>query len=228
MVFLFDDTSDLYIKKYIDFVQYDGVIKRYSSMSMSTFDSIRDEVRQADCIMIHRSFRDESKEDENNVYETIVIDISGFGKTIPLVVFSGEDRGEADFKTDTFIRKISKDKFYCNLKAFLDEYKAHGKVSLDYLAHGNSVDFIIAINMAQAVLKRIRFKDASEVLFGDCVAGKDFLSLVEIAQPAINCSYAEIMAEINAGSLTVGGFRERISKIIMSFNAYGKNIYSWR
>lgn len=228
MIYLFDDTSDLFINKFIDFVVYEGVIVKYSRMTAEELSSIREQIATADCICIHRSYKDADDEENNQVYEDIIYNVAEMGRRIPLVIFSGEDKTEPDFKTPTFIRKINKDLFYGNLKAFLDDYRASGTPDLMCLAYGRDVDANIAISEAQAVLKRIRFKDAGETLSSDVVSGANLMAFVKYSQPEIGCSYGEVVASIDQTRMTVGAFREKITEMIKSFSDYGKNIHSWR
>lgn len=228
MVYLFDDTSDQFIGKFIDLVAYNGILVKHSRMTPEELSSIRDSVTVADCICIHRSLKDADNDEENRVFEEIVYNISEMGRSIPLVIFSGEDMTEPDFKTPTFIRKINKDRFYGNLKAFLDDYRDSATPNLMCLAHGRDVDASVAISEAQAILKRIRFKDAGETLTSNAVAGASLMAFVKYSQPEIGCSYGEVIANIDQTGMTVGAFREKITEMIKSFSDYGKNIYSWR
>lgn len=228
MIYLFDDTPDQYIKLFIDFVDYEGVIQRYPRMTMEQLYSITCDIQQADCICIHRSYRDADDEDSGSVKDWIVNEISNNGRNIPLVIFSGEDKGKPEFKRETYIRAINKDRFYGNLGVFLDNYRQSGSIDLNFLAFGRNTGVNIATSNAQAILTRIRFKSPDEPLLSDSVAGTNLMNLVAAAQPEIGCSYGDIIAEINSGNLTVGEFRDRISRIISSFSQYGKNIHPWR
>ena len=228
MIYLFDDTSDQYIKKFIDFVAYEGFLKRYSRMSMAEFSSIRDDVCSADCICIHRSIKDSGNDNSTLVFDDIVRNISDNGRTIPLVIFSGGDKPEPDFKRATFLREINKDRFYGNLKDFLDDYRNNGTPNLMCLAHGRNVDANLAISEAQAILKKIRFKSADDVLAGEWVSGANLMAFVGYSQPGIGCTYGEIISDIDSGKISVGSFREKINTMIKSFSDYGKNVHSWR
>ena len=228
MIYLFDDTSDQYIKKYIDFVAYEGFLVRYSRLSMEEFSSIRDGVCRADCICIHRSIKDSGNDNSTQVFDDIVRNISDNGRTIPLVIFSGGDKPEPDFKRATFLREINKDLFYGNLKVFLDNYRDNGVPNLMCLAHGRNVDANLAISEAQAILKKIRFKSAEDVLAGEWVSGANLMAFVGYSQPGIGCTYGEIISDIDSGKISVGSFREKINTMIKSFSDYGKNVHSWR
>ena len=228
MIYLFDDTSDQYIKKFIDFVAYEGFLVRYSRLSMEEFSAIRDDVSNADCICIHRSIKDADNEESNRVFEDVVNNVADMGRSVPLVIFSGEDKTEPEFKRPTFLRKINKDRFYGNLKDFLDDYRNNGTPNLMCLAHGRNVDANLAISEAQAILKKIRFKSAEDVLAGEWVSGANLMAFVGYSQPGIGCTYGEIISDIDSGKISVGSFREKINTMIKSFSDYGKNVHSWR
>ena len=228
MIYLFDDTSDQYIKKFIDFVEYEGFLKRFSRLSMEEFAAIRDDVSKADCICIHRSIKDSGNDNSTQVFDEIVRSVSENGRIIPLVIFSGGDKPEPDFKRATFLREINKDRFYGNLRVFLDDYREKGIPNLMCLAHGRNVDANLAISEAQAILKKIRFKNTDDVLASEWVSGANLMAFVGYSQPGIGCSYGEIISDIDSGKISVGSFREKINTMIKSFSDYGKNVHSWR
>lgn len=228
MVYLFDDTSDQFIRKFIDFVEYEGLIVRHSRLSMAEFSAIRDSVAKADCICIHRSFKDADNEENNQVFEEVVNNVSDMGRIIPLVIFSGEDKTEPEFKRSTFLRKINKDRFYGNLRVFLEDYRDNGVPNLMCLAHGRNAGANLAISEAQAVLKRIRFKNADDILVAEWVSGANLMAFVGYSQPGIGISYGDLISDISGRRISVGAFREKMNTMIKSFSDYGKNVCSWR
>lgn len=228
MVFLFDDTSEDYTRKYINLPDYSPNVLRYVHRAkLSDFIYYQDDLKKADCILIHRSFQDSDNPGSHDFFRKVV-QLSANGEIIPLVIFSDGDRELADFKSDRFIRQIKKQKFYERLKSFLEDYRSTKIANLKIIGYGDKSDYLLAVSEAHSILSKIRFLASDDVISPEMVAGQDLVSFVERSQPSIGCSYSDIISDLQNGNITAGRFREIINVIVKSFNNYGKNTHPWR
>lgn len=228
MVYLFDDTSEEYTRKYVNLLEYSHVLSYIHRAKPSDMQFYQDELKKADCIFIHRSFTDSNNPERNEVFDQVVYDISDLGEKIPLVVFSDGDREIAEFKGDSFIRQIKKSKFYEHLKSFLEDYRSTKTINLKILGYGDKSDYLLAVSEANAILSKIRFNSSEDVLLPGTIAGQELVSFVSRCQPGIGCTYSDIISDIQKGKITIGRFREIVNLIVKSFNNYGKNTHPWR
>lgn len=228
MIYLIDDTPESYTRKYIIPGEFEDVLKQVTSLGKSELDDIKDELLKADAIFIHRSFSDAGSTGRNDVFESVVYDISVNGFSIPLVIFSDGDNDEAVFKGDNWIRQFRKQKFYENLASFLEDYRTSGKIDLKVVAHGNSAAAANATELCRSILAKVRFDEDNAAVQSSRVAGNALMNLVEMSNPALQCSYSELISVIDSGCLTTAAFRKKINEIAKSFSDYGKNIHSWR
>lgn len=228
MIYLFDDTDQKYIDKHIDFNEYSDVITFVHRAKSSDIDVYEHALKKADCILIHRSFRDLDDVNKNTVYEKVINDISNLGYSIPLVIYSDGDREVADFKNDRFLRQIKKLKVYERLKLFLDEYRRSKTIDLRILGYGETNVLQTVIESANIILSKIRFNRPEEVLRPEMLAEIRLKDLIERSQPSLGISYLELLFKIENGEVMIGKFRENINSIVKSFNNYGKNLYTWQ
>lgn len=228
MIYLFDDTDQKYIHEHIDFNEYSDIITFVHRAKSSDIDVYEHALKKADCILIHRSFRDLDDVNKNTVYEKVINDISNLGYSIPLVIYSDGDREVADFKNDRFLRKIKKLKVYERLKLFLDEYRRSKTIDLRILGYGETNVLQTVIESANIILSKIRFNRPEEVLRPEMLAEIRLKDLIERSQPSLGISYLELLSKIENGEVMIGKFRENINSIVKSFNNYGKNLYTWQ
>ena len=228
MIYLFDDTDQKYIDKHIDFNEYSDIITFVHRAKSSDIDVYEHALKKADCILIHRSFRDLDDVNKNTVYEKVINDISNLGYSIPLVIYSDGDREVADFKNDRFLRQIKKLKVYERLKLFLDEYRRSKTIDLSILGYGETNVLQTVIESANIILSKIRFNRPEEVLRPEMLAEIRLKDLIERLQPSLGISYLELLSKIENGEVMIGKFRENINSIVKSFNNYGKNLYTWQ
>lgn len=228
MIYLFDDTDQKYIDKHIDFNEYSDIITFVHRAKSSDIDVYEHALKKADCILIHRSFRDLDDVNKNTVYEKVINDISNLGYSIPLVIYSDGDREVADFKNDRFLRQIKKLKVYERLKLFLDEYRRSKTIDLRILGYGETNVLQTVIESANIILSKIRFNRPEEVLRPEMLAEIRLKDLIERSQPSLGISYLELLSKIENGEVMIGKFRENINSIVKSFNNYGKNLYTWQ
>lgn len=228
MIYLFDDTDQKYIDKHIDFNEYSDIITFVHRAKSIDVDIYEHALKKADCILIHRSFRDLDDVNKNTVYEKVINDISNLGYSIPLVIYSDGDREVADFKNDRFLRQIKKLKVYERLKLFLDEYRRSKTIDLRILGYGETNVLQTVIESANIILSKIRFNGPEEVLRPEMLAEIRLKDLIERSQPSLGISYLELLSKIENGEVMIGKFRENINSIVKSFNNYGKNLYTWQ
>lgn len=228
MIYLFDDTDQKYIDKHIDFNEYSDIITFVHRAKSSDIDVYEHALKKADCILIHRSFRDLDDVNKNTVYEKVINDISNLGYSIPLVIYSDGDREVADFKNDRFLRQIKKLKVYERLKLFLDEYRRSKTIDLRILGYGETNVLQTVIESANIILSKIRFNRPEEVLRPEMLAEIRLKDLIERSQPSLGISYLELLSKIENREVMIGKFRENINSIVKSFNNYGKNLYTWQ
>lgn len=226
MIFLFDDTTEDFRKKYIDLTAFKDVIVHFGAITSSKLEEIRVDLSNSDCILIHRSLRDADNPNRNDVYESI-LDISDMGDSIPLVIFSGEDSEEAVFDGDTFIQSFNKTCLYENLSFFLKSFATSKVIDLKTLVHGERIQSRLALNEGVGILKKFRLLNPDEPFDATIIEGQDLHSLVQRASPTLGRSYSDIIAEVKTGRISASEFIRRIRSIIDSFSAYGKNIYRW-
>lgn len=228
MIYLFDDTDQKYIDKHIDFNEYSDIITFVHRAKSSDIDVYEHALKKADCILIHRSFRDLDDVNKNTVYEKVINDISNLGYSIPLVIYSDGDCEVADFKNDRFLRQIKKLKVYERLKLFLDEYRRSKTIDLRILGYGETNVLQTVIESANIILSKIRFNRPEEVLRPEMLAEIRLKDLIERSQPSLGISYLELLSKIENREVMIGKFRENINSIVKSFNNYGKNLYTWQ
>ncbi len=221
MIYLFDDTTELYVKSLFNKSDYSDVLVCFSDALLSDVKYDRT-LLNADCILIHRSYPD------NELFRFATTELSKWGKEIPLVVFSGEDEPIPVFKGDCCIKKMAKDKFYENLSAFLEYYRKNGIPDLSVLASGEKKDADYAISKVNRILSGIKFlSDDDRVPISDI----DLQALKELlvaSAPEVGLSFDDLSSTLSSNQYPVGAFRGNLVSIADSFVNYGKNVYHWR
>lgn len=226
-VLLFDDTPQDYREKYVNLSDYHDILTLIGPITRSEFEAIRDVTTAADCILIHRSFRDADNLHRNDVYEE-VRDIADMGDKIPLVIFSGEDNEEAVFDGDTYIERFNKTDLYENLPFFLDTCKKSNTIDLRSLAHGKRIGSKLATNDVRTLIMKTRRLAPDEPFDSAIVEGVELNDLVQRSMPCLGCAYSDIIKEIKDKRITAAEFIRRITEILESINNnYGKNLYRW-
>ena len=227
MIYLFDDSSDAYVRNYIDVSEYSDVLSFHPQMSEEGLREISEGLAEASCVMVHSSLRDSDASNGTKVYDALVFDICDLGRDKPLVIFS-DGFDEPKFRGENCIRQMKKSRFYENLGHFLDKYRQNGQVDLKEIAYGGQSSRVAALNEGQAVLNKLSFCAADETVKAELVAGTSLKSFVETAQPAIGISYPELVSELRKGEFTVDEFRKRINSIIASISQFGSNTLPWK
>ena len=238
MIYLIDDNKQEqrmeYGASYIDEGQYDDILIHIEKTNGSTDVSF---LCNAKLIMIHDSLDDYENGGfvENSRHARHNIDDIAQNNNIPLVYFSD---GHILTKMDSEgnVTQLKKADFYYRLKDFLEDYKEYGVFELKILAYGKNWRNILLKEDVKNLYKMISNKKNSEILnIGDVlptakISEPNYLSnIIEIySQPNLGKSYYEILDYIDVEQITVGEFKQRIDKIMISFNKYGKNTYTWK
>lgn len=226
MIYLFDDSSDSYVRKHIDVAEYSDVLCFHSQMSGKAIARITDELSRASCIMVHSSLRDHNDPSRNRVYETLVSDVCDMGRILPLVIFS-DGFDEPKFKGDRCIRQMKKSLFYENLVLFLDKFRETGIIDLRLIAFGSNTGKVAALNEGQNVLNKLSFCQPEDSVNVELVAGTSLKRLVEMSQPSLGVTYPDLITQLRMGGISVAEFRRKINSIVRSFAQYGSNIVQW-
>lgn len=238
MIYLIDDNSkgqrEGYGASYIDEGLYDDILTHIEKINGSTDISF---LREAILIMIHDSLED--FENGNFVEKSQrarhnIVDIAQ-NNNIRLVYFS-DGHNVSIMDSEGNITQLKKADFYYRLKDFLENYKESGVLELKILAYGKNWTNLRLKEEVKNFYKKISNKKNDEILnIRDVlptskISEPNYLSnIIEIySQPNLGKSYNEILDYIEDEQITVGEFKQRIDKILISINKYGKNTYTWK
>ena len=233
MIYLFDNTSSEFIKKYINPLEYTDVLYFSPSATMDMVETMTTALEAADWIFLHRSFEAEY-EDE---YYMIAEDIADWGKKVPLLIFSDGDMPEPviNKQTATYIQSYKKSEFYSSLPGFLSSIRANGKTDIQVLltkswannpANSEMQEHPNISELGKELLVGIRALNQDDKA-SSYIDLEKLKLILDYSQPEIGIQTETILAEVENGVLKVGKIRELINKVIDSYNNYGKNIYTW-
>ena len=233
MIYLFDNTSSEFIKKYINPLVYTDVLYFSPSATMDMLETMTTALEAADWIFLHRSFEAEF-EDE---YYMIAEDIADWGKKVPLLIFSDGDMPEPviNKQTATYIQSFKKSEFYSSLPGFLTSIRAKGRTDIQVLltkswqngtSNSKMQEQPNIYALGKEILMGIRALNQDDEV-GSYIDLERLKSILDYSQPEIGIQTETILAEVENGVLKVGKIRELINKVIDSYNNYGKNIYTW-
>lgn len=232
-IYLIDDNQGnmrgKYHASFVDDGLYDDILIHIEKLcGNQCYALIQDPI----CVLLHRSlsdfFDDKFNDNSHRAVITIREDISNDGDKCPLVLFSDGDPSVADYRGGNIIYAIKKSVFYDRLKEFLDHYRlSHGNIDLNLLAYGENYKINIPRSLAKKTLQRLSSCDDDSKLKITDVNNEDFRQFVKLSQPCIKCSYDDIINGLEDNPIAVGDFKNRINKIVRSFNQYGENIYTW-
>lgn len=237
MIYLIDDNSKgqrvEYGASYIDEGLYDDILIHIEKINGSTDMSF---LCNAELVMIHDTLED--FENGNFVEKSQrarhnIVDIAQ-NNNIPLVYFSdGHIVSEIDSEGN--VTQLKKADFYYRLKDFLENYKESGTIELKILASGKNWKNIQLKEEVKNFYNKISHKKNDEILNLKDVLPIDnyepnyLYNIIEIySQPNLGISYNEILDYIEDEHITVEEFKQRIDKILISVNKYGKNTYTWK
>ena len=228
MIYLFDDTSDLYIFKYINTLEFTDVLVHVSAVSGREVKLMEPSLRNAEWIFIHKSFKD-SEGGPREVYDYVVNDIADYGDEVPLILFSDEDRPEPQIDRDykNLIESYKKSVFYSRLSSFLENRRSLGEAKIDLLLYGAGVEVEKVTESGGRILTSNRTKADNDIISLDDFSAADMMYVINSARPNIGMEYATLMQLIEQGRISARTLRRNINGIIESFIVYGTNIHHW-
>ena len=228
MIYLFDDTSDLYISKYINTLEFTDVLVHVSAVSGREVKLMEPSLRGAEWIFIHKSFKD-SEGGPREVYDYVVNDIADYGDEVPLILFSDEDRPEPQIDRDykNLIEAYKKSVFYSRLSSFLENRRSLGEAKIDLLLYGAGVEVEKVTESGGRILTSKRTKADNDIISLDDFSAADMMYVINSARPNIEMEYATLMQLIEQGRISARTLRRNINGIIESFIVYGTNIHHW-
>lgn len=228
MIYLFDDTSDLYISKYINTLEFTDVLVHISAVSGREVKLMEPSLRGAEWIFIHKSFKD-SEGGPREVYDYVVNDIADYGDEVPLILFSDEDRPEPQIDRDykNLIEAYKKSVFYSRLSSFLENRRSLGEAKIDLLLYGAGVEVEKVTESGGRILTSNRTKADNDIISLDDFSAADMMYVINSARPNIEMEYATLMQLIEQGRISARTLRRNINGIIESFIVYGTNIHHW-
>ena len=228
MIYLFDDTSDLYISKYINTLEFTDVLVHVSAVSGREVKLMEPSLRNAEWIFIHMSFKD-SEGGPREVYDYVVNDIADYGDEVPLILFSDEDRPEPQIDRDykNLIEAYKKSVFYSRLSSFLENRRSLGEAKIDLLLYGAGVEVEKVTESGGRILTSNRTKADDDIISLDDFSAADMMYVINSARPNIEMEYATLMQLIEQGRISARTLRRNINGIIESFIVYGTNIHHW-
>ena len=205
MIYLFDDTSGLYISKYINTLEFTVVLVHVSAISGWEVKLMEPSLRNAEWIFIHKSFKD-SEGGPREVYDYVVNEIADYGDEVPLILFSDEDRPEPQIDRDykNLIEAYKKSVFYSRLSSFLENRRMAGEAKSDLLLFGAGVDIEKVAESGGRILTANR-----TIAYGDIIGLEDFsaadmMYVINSARPNIEIEYATLMQLVEQGRVSAG------------------------
>ena len=228
MIYLFDDTNDLYISKYINILEFTDVLVHISGISGREVKLMEPSLRNAEWIFIHKSFKD-SEGGPREVYDYVVNEIADYGDEVPLILFSDEDRPEPQIDRDykNLIEAYKKSVFYSRLSSFLENRRMSGETKIDLLLYGAGVEIDKVTESGTRILTANRTKDDDDIISLDDFSAADMMYVINSARPNIEMEYATLTQLIEQGRISARTLRRNIIGIIESFIVYGTNIHHW-
>lgn len=228
MIYLFDDTSGLYISKYINTLEFTDVLVHVSAISGGEVKLMEPSLRNAEWIFIHKSFKD-SEGGPREVYDYVVNEIADYGDEVPLILFSDEDRPEPQIDRDykNLIEAYKKSVFYSHLSSFLENRRMSGEAKIDLLLYGAGVEIEKVTESGGRILTANRTKADGDIIGLEDFSAADMMYVINSARPNIEIEYATLMQLVEQGKVSAGALRRNINGIIESFIVYGTNIHHW-
>ena len=225
MIYLIDDSSfEYYHAEYVFDDKYQEILCIIRDEAQLIEKRL--EMAEADCIMVHYSFRGSRLAKEQ------MAELADDGDKIPFVVFSGGDSEQAVFddKNPNLILEIKKSTFYERLIFFLDNYIQTKSVNLRILAYGqNYIRTYVqrwAVRLMRLIAGRIGMIKKSDIV--DLEKLPEFKEIINASSPALGITYDNLIERLREEDTSFDIFCRNILNIVNSFNQYGKNIYPWK
>jgi len=237
-IYLIDDNEldqrALFGAASIDSGIYDDVLVHIEQLSPD--DDMQFIVSDAVCVMMHRTMKDcidgAYIDGSNQALSMLRNAIEESGAAMPYVLFSDGDNSVSYSENNpNVILSIKKSVFYERLIPFLDKYKQDGVLNLAEIAFGVNYKSQKAKELISCVISVLATHSNDEIVDFSWFEGDVYRSLydiVELSSPAIGLSFDELMNDLIESEVTAGVFKNRINRILRSFNQNGENIYPWK
>ncbi len=222
MIYLIDDSK---LEDFNAYYVFDDKYKNILTIvrNISDFSKVVDMLSNACCIMVHNTFCG-SQNVKNECSR-----IARYGERIPLIVFSAGDSENAVVSTTTnAIMSLRKGVFYNRLRLFLDSYIKDRIINLKLIAYGKDYVKVEIRNLSKHILSAVAGEEGVMNVFSLAKIAKDTKKLVTLSSPKIGVSYEDLMKKLKSTPTTFACFRNNINNIVISFEQYGKNIYTWK
>jgi hypothetical protein len=222
MIYLIDDSKlEEYNAEYVFDEKYKNILTVVRNDS--EFSKVSEELTNACCIMVHNTFC----KSQNTKKECSRI--AQYGEKIPLIIFSAGDSENAVMSTSkNAIVALKKSVFYNRLKVFLDTYLKDNLINLKLIAYGKDYVKVEIRNLSKNIFSAISGEEGVMNVFSLARIAKDTKKLVTLSSPKIGVSYEDLMKKLKSTPTTFACFRNNINNIVISFEQYGKNIYTWK
>jgi len=218
----------------IDEGVYDDVLVHIERLS--PHDDMHSIISEAACLMIHKTIKDwidgAYVDGGLRALSKLKKEMKVATNEIPVVYFSGNDQTtEYSDNNPNVIFGISKSVFYERLIPFLEKYRQKGTINLDEIAFGANYKSQKARDLASSILSALVSHQNEEKVCYTWFEGDSrnaLRDIVKLSQPEIGTTFDEVMNDLIKSDITVCTFKNRINRILRSFNQNGENIYPWK
>ena len=224
MIYLFDDSQIQGINP----LDYTDCLCVIDSLSLEQLTRMEPALAKAECILIHKSFRDLGGQTAD-VLDRVCNDIAEYGDHIPFVMFSdGDVANHPVIERPSFVSSLKKSELYSRLPSFIESFRTTGEITLSLLLSEGGPNVLNSIQLGKKILDNpsIRFMEDDKHLEVRNDSIPDILRFLNLSQPAINLS-SDGFFELVARGLCVGRLRYNIRMIIVSVSKYGQNLHHW-
>lgn len=222
MIYLIDDSKlQAFDAEYVFDIKYKHILTVVQTNQQ--FESLFPKMVAASCILVHRTFC------SSGIAKEKCMTISNDGKKFPVVVFSAGDSETAVYEEEAhIIDALKKSVFYIRLKYFLDSYLVDGKVNLKILAYGRDFAKVEVRNLTKSIFATLQGCD--NILTVEYLAkiSVPLKKIVTLASPKMGIDFEELIENLEDSPIPVANFKNNINNIVISFEQYGKNIYTWK
>lgn len=224
MIYLFDDSQI----RGINPLDYTDCLCLINSLSLEQLTRMESALAKAECILIHKSFRDRGGQTAD-VLDRVCNDIAEYGDHIPFVMFSdGDVANHPVVEGPSFVSSLKKSELYSRLPSFLESFRSTGEITLSLLLSDGSPNVLNAIQLGKTILGNpsIRFMEDDKPLERRNDSIPDIIRFLNLSKPAINLS-SDGFYELLARGLPAGRLKYNIRMIIVSMSKYGQNLHHW-
>jgi len=224
MIYLFDDSQS----RGINPLDYTDCLCVIDSLSLEQLIRMETALAKAECILIHKSFRDQGGQTAD-VLDRVCNDIAEYGDHIPFVMFSdGDVANHPVVEGPSLISSLKKSELYSRLPSFLESYRATGKITLSLLVNESSPDIQNAIVLGKTILDNpsIRFAGDDTCLDIRSESVPDIIRFINATSPGIHLT-PDCFQDVLSRGLKMGRLKSNIRMCIVSMSKYGQNLHHW-